>query len=265
MITKQTIKQLPFIGNIAKTIYTRLKGTWHLNPSHWIRRVCHHTQGIAVQIGSNDGQTGDPLHAWLKHKKGWSAVFVEPVPFIFNRLKKNYSGQERFAFENAVVNDGSTVEFYWLSERARSALPSLPSWYDQLGGFSREHIVTHLPQTEPFIEQATLPGITLMNLFEKHRLKKIDLLHIDTEGADFQILRQLDLERYRPRVILYERRHLSPSESESSIRFLQAHYALFDLGADILAIEKTTHNEMLATLKPLASVRVVERPHDAGT
>lgn len=256
MNIKNAIKRIPVVGTIARIAYARIKGTWRHDPSYWIPRILQNRVGVAVQIGSNDGRTGDPLHDWLKRKKGWSAVFVEPVPFLFNRLQQTYSGEKRFAFENAVINDGSEVSFFWVSQEARSALPDLPSWWDQLGGFSREHITKHIPELEHFIKSEILPGISLTELFERHALDRIDLLHIDTEGADYKILSQLNLDRYRPRVILYERKHLSEDEHKQSIQFLQRDYALFNLGADMLAINKEANKAMQATLKPLRGLRV---------
>ena len=257
MTIKDYIKQIPIVGQVARVIYSGVKRPDRSAPSYWIQRILPRHEGIAVQIGSNDGRTGDPLHDWLKCRNGWSAVFVEPVPLLFARLKETYSGYHRFSFENTVVNsNGSEVIFYWVSEDAGSALPNLPWWHDQLGGFNRDHITNHLPELEPFIKSSTLPGITLMGLFERHRIRDMDLLHIDTEGADWMILRQLDLKRYRPRVILYERKHLSQSEERSSILFLQGDCALYNLGADILAISKEANNAMQATLKPLRGFRV---------
>lgn len=257
MNCKDTIKRMPLFGMIAQTAYSRIKGTWRLNPSYWISRIfLRDIEGVAVQIGSNDGKTGDPLHDWLKKKKGWSAVFVEPVPFLFKRLQQTYSGESRFAFENTVINDGSDVSFFWASPDARAALSDLPAWWDQLGGLSREHIINHIPELEPFIESATLSGISLTNLFERHAIDNIDLLHIDTEGADYKILSQLNLIRFRPRVILYERKHLSEDEHKQSIHFLKNDYELFNLGADMLAINKEAKYAMQTTLKPLRGVRV---------
>ena len=210
---------------------------------------------MVVQIGSNDGKTGDPLYHWLMRKKGWSGVFVEPVPFFFDCLKETYKKEDRFIFENAAINDGSKVSFYWVSEDALSALPDLPSTWNQLGGFSREHITSHIPELKPFIKKSNLRGLKLTDLFERHSLKKIDLLHIDTEGSDFKILSQLDLDRFQPRGILYEQIHLSEDEHSQSIKFLQDRYALFDLGNDMLAISKDDDRGMKVTLKSIQSLR----------
>ncbi|MHC4885189.1 MAG: FkbM family methyltransferase [Planctomycetota bacterium] len=257
MITREQIKRIPVLGRVARTLVARLRADRRLDPSYWLPRLLPQ-EGVAVQIGSNDGRTGDPLHDWLKRNKGWSAVLVEPVPFLFDRLKRTYSGERRFAFENAVINDGSEVTFYWVSEEARAGLPELPFWHDQLAGFSREHITNHLPELAPYIVSEAFHGITLADLFDRQGLAGIDLLHIDAEGADFEILRQLDLERFRPRVIIYERVHLSEEEVNRSIRFLRSSYELFNLETDILAVVKETSEEMQAVLEPLKLSRVAD-------
>lgn len=214
-------------------------------------------EAVVVQIGSNDGVTRDPIHNLLLRKRKWRVLFVEPVPFLFNKLKKNYSGDPRFKFENSVINDGSSVTFYWVAETAKEAIPDLPDWYDQLGGFDRAHITKHIPELEPFIEKAEFSGITLDDLFEKHAIERLDLLHIDTEGADFKILSQLDLRKRTPKIILYEKKHLSRKEERESILFLKANYVLYRFGGDILAVHREANNTtMQSNLKPLRGFRI---------
>jgi FkbM family methyltransferase len=256
MTLKERIKNMPIVGNIAQKAYSRVKGTYRKNPSYWLPKILRQKEAIVVQIGSNDGKTGDPLRDLLLRRKNWSALFVEPVPFLFDRLKNNYSGDPRFSFENSVINDGANVTFYWVAEEAENAIQGLPSWYDQLGGFNRSHITKYIPELEPFIEQTDLPGITLDSLFEKHGIENLTFLHIDTEGTDFKILSQLDLSKYHPEVILYERKHLSKEEEKESILFLQSSYTLYDLGADMLAIEKGANQAAQATLHPLRDLSV---------
>ena len=57
-------------------------------------------------------------------------------------------------------------------------------------------------------------------------------------------------------MILYERKHLSEVEQKDSIQFLKGKYVLFNLGADMLAINKEANKAMKATLKLLRGVRV---------
>lgn len=255
---KDVIKRVPLVGGILRWIYSRIKGTYLRNPTYWIAKILKDREAVVVQIGSNDGVTGDPIHNLLLRKQEWNALFVEPVPYLFDRLKRNYSGDPRFKFENSVVNDGSNITFYWVAENAKASIPGLPDWYDQLGGFDRAHITRHIPELEAHIEMANLSGITLDHLFEKHDIAVLDLLHIDTEGADFKILSQLDLKTRTPKIILYERKHLSKEEEDASILFLKDRYVLYNLGADILAVERGAHKTMQSTLNPLREFRVTD-------
>ncbi len=42
-----------------------------------------------VQIGAHDGRTGNRLFHWIS-KSGWKGLFVEPVPYLFEELQKNF-------------------------------------------------------------------------------------------------------------------------------------------------------------------------------
>jgi FkbM family methyltransferase len=256
MSIKEKIRSIPVMGELALWLNSRITGVWKSDPSYWLPRILKTQNAVVVQIGSNDGLTGDPLHRLLHRRKHWKALFVEPVPFLFSRLQKNYSNDSRFAFENSVVNDGNPTRFYWVSEEAKKQIPNLPSWYDQLGRFTRTHITKYLPETDPFIEESNLPGITFRDLLQKHQINNFDLLHIDTEGADFKILCQVNLDQVSPCVILYERKHLSREEENASILFLKNRYFLHNLGADILAIKYETYEARRSVLKPLAKFKI---------
>lgn len=214
-----------------------------------------------VQIGSNDGKGGDPLHRLLKTRRKWKALFVEPVPYLFARLRANYGNDGRFTFENAAINDGKKSTFYWVDESARNALPDLPDWYDQLGSFDRNHITRHIPELSQFIRGEEINGITLAGLLAKHKISQIDVLHIDTEGYDYKILSQLDLKNIHPTIILYEHLHLSPEEKARAINYLKHDYELFQWGMDMFAVSKPIYQSRRSNLRTLDSFRVV-RPQD---
>lgn len=234
---KQTLRDMPLIGALSVKAYQ------HLFKKHpvdfWISKYISSNPSIIIQIGSNDGKTGDPIFSLINKRESWKAILVEPVPYLFERLKANYKEDSRFIFENIAINEGQEQTFYSVRQEARDDFPDLPSWYDQLGSFIRENITKHLDgKLEPYIEEIKLPGITLSNLFTKHSVNHIDLLHIDTEGYDWRILSQLSLNIYKPSIILYEYKHLSESEKEQSIKFLMNDYHIFKFGGDFLSIRK---------------------------
>lgn len=219
-------------------------------PPYWFNKMLGGKNAFIVQIGSNDGKTGDPLNELLQINPKWKALFVEPVPFLFQRLKSNYPDANRFQFENVAINQGEKLEFYWVDASAKESINDLPFWYDQLGSFDQEHITKQLGESiQPFIRSEELEGITLPTLIQRNQLDKIDVLHIDTEGYDWKILSQLDLNSYSPKFILYEMNHLSATEMEASVQFLKGQYELFHIGIDILAVNRDCDSTQLAAMK----------------
>jgi hypothetical protein len=55
---------------------------------------------------------------------------------------------------------------------------------------------------------------------QRHAISRLDLLVIDAEGWDWRILRQFDLKRVQPKLVLYEHQHLSASERAEAHQFL---------------------------------------------
>ena len=192
-----------------------------------------------VQVGSNDGIHGDPLHDIIVMNNNWKGIFIEPVGFLFERLKNNYGKSDRFIFENtAVAPSMGVVEFFYVSEEAKRELgDALPDWCDQLGSFDKNHILKHLDgRLEPYILSEKINALTLQYLFDKHKVTKIDLIHIDTEGYDYKVLSSIDFSIYKPSVILYEHIHLPDVERKSAKSLLKKNgYSCVKYGVDTLA------------------------------
>lgn len=218
--------------------------------AYWMDTLLTDSSEFLVQIGSNDGKTGDPLYPLLQKHKNWKALFVEPVPYSFNKLKSNYPDTQRFQFENVAINEGQAMTFYWVDAAAKKTHPDLPYWFDQLGSFDKEHITKHFDgKLEPFIKSTVLEGINLKKLFERNEVSKISVLHIDTEGYDWKILSQLDLNRFEPKFILFEQTHLSATDKHDAIQFLSPKYHLFSIGIDMLAVHKNLNQGVVSQMK----------------
>jgi FkbM family methyltransferase len=258
---KQLVKKIPLINNLAILLYQKIWNKRKLSITYWIDKMTENVDLQIVQIGSNDGQINDPLFGLINQNSRWKVLFVEPVSYLFENLKNNYQEKPRFKFENAILNDGSNQTFYWLKEEAIESLPNLPIWYNQLGSFDKNHIVKHLKnfvaleKLEPFIVESTIQGITLSALLQKHKIARLDILHIDTEGADWKILSQLNLSKYSPLIILLEYEHLPDSEREAAVNFLKNLYYIFRFAGDFLCVRK---EDNYLSIKDLISLRISE-------
>lgn len=235
---KLVLKRIPVLGYLAKSIHNTLFPKIHI-PAYWIDRYVKNSPCDIVQIGSNDGKTGDPIYDLIMTKTKWKAVLVEPVPYLFERLKKNYPSDPRIRFENAAINDGTKQSFYFVNIKGEDKPKNLPNWHDQLGSFDRKNIVNHLDGTlEPFIEEMEVNGLTLAKLFEKNGVENLKLLHMDTEGYDWKILSQLDLKKHQPAVLFFEHKHLSETELAEAKQFLEPDFHVFKFDSDFLCLRK---------------------------
>lgn len=193
-----------------------------------------------VQVGSNDGVQGDPLHQLILRNRRWRGMFVEPVPFLFRRLVSNYHNADRFVFVNKAISvEAGRQTFYYVAEEAKTYLSgNLPFWYDQLGSFNRDHILKHLDgKLGPYIIEQEVETQTLPDLLDEHGVSQVDLLHIDTEGFDEQVLSQFDFVKYKPSVVFFEHLHLSQDEKASAAALLRSNgYTLSIYGTDTLAL-----------------------------
>lgn len=193
-----------------------------------------------LQIGANDGVKADPIHELIRRNKRWRGLFIEPVEFLFERLKQNYAGEERFRFEMVAI--GVTRErrkFYFLPASAElEAGFELPFYFDQLGSFDRQHIIRHLGERiDPFIAEEMIDCLPLQEVLDRNKITEIDLVHIDVEGFDYEVLKQIDFNRYRPRVLFFEHKHLSPNDRHAARLLLEGKgYFVFDHEADTVAI-----------------------------
>lgn len=196
-----------------------------------------HPDAFFVQIGAHDGTQLDPLQDEITHR-GWRGIMVEPVPYVFARLEARCGGDPRLTLENVAIGavDGEQ-EFHHLREAGDE---DVWRWYDALGSFRREVVLSHrdlIPDIEDRIVTTRVPCLTFDSLCARHGVEHIDVLQMDTEGYDHEVLRQVDLDRYRPHLVMFEQLHLDEPTRAAARARLEAHgYAHTSDGMDTLGI-----------------------------
>lgn len=175
-----------------------------------------------VQIGANDGVRGDPIRD-LIIKHAWTGVLVEPLSDVFDSLVRGYASHNGLAFEHAAVcvYNGNTTLY-----RARGSDAST---------LKEERLKDKLRANASPIQ---VPCMTLRALIQKHQIGSLDLLQIDTEGYDWEIIRQLPTLEFWPRVIHFEA-HLLGADYTFCTNFLTKNGYVLGAGAskrDILAV-----------------------------
>ena len=170
-----------------------------------------------VQIGANDGCRYDPYRKYIERFK-LPGVLVEPIPDVYKKLVNNYKDQHQLAFENAAIGPkNGNMPLYRLAENGKGS-----DGMSVYASFSRSQVekFRNRANTPMEIEAINVPVITFNTLIEKHGINAVSLLAIDTEGFDFEIIKSIDFDTTKPRIIEYEHSHLSSDDEEECIRLL---------------------------------------------
>jgi FkbM family methyltransferase len=189
-----------------------------------------------VEIGANDGIQHDHLRLMIQELE-WQGVMVEPVPYVFERLRAAYQDNDRVTLENAAIADrNDRLPFYHLAKAADYEREGLPQWYDGIGSFSRKAVLSHvkaIPDIPTRLVETEVPALTFDALCAKHGLASIDLVLIDAESYDHVILGDIDFGCYRPALVVYEHYHLATNDRSACSELMRGHgYETLEEGFD---------------------------------
>lgn len=179
----------------------------------WLHKLAQAGQiKTFIQIGANDGDEKDPIASIIRRYQ-LSGVLIEPIPFFCDKLRQRYKNRPDVTVVNtAIADEGEASKpFYHLALDD----PSLPAWANGLGSFNRDVIISHadrIPDIETKIVATTVPCLSFADLTVRCNLVQVDVIITDTEGYDFQILRQVNFRALQPKLVIFERKHLSPEE-----------------------------------------------------
>lgn len=181
---------------------------------------------FVVQVGANDGNFADPLSQLIKTHR-WNGILIEPQPDVFDKLKKEYKSEaDLLQFENiAISSKPGTLPLYRLR---RTDLNTSKNYQLSVSSVSATLTAKQLRVKKSDLEKIEVPSKTLTSVIEKYKVKRIALLQIDTEGHDFEVLRSLDFNRFRPKIIQFEHAHLSSKLCNQAIELLVENgYSIF--------------------------------------
>lgn len=202
-----------------------------------------------VEIGANDGEKHDHLRPFIVSQR-WAGIMVEPVPYVFLRLQERYRDHPQIRLENAAITDrDGTMPFFHLREAAGDEQSQLPEWYDALGSFSRDVVLSHataIEDLESRLVEIVVPTLTFTSLLAKHAVESVDLVLVDTEGYDAEIINSIDVSAHRPSLLVYEHYHLRSGERSACLRRLEdAGYLAMEEGFDTFCVHRGAHPSLV--------------------
>jgi FkbM family methyltransferase len=189
-----------------------------------------------VQIGANDGKINDPIFAFvMRNRAATRILLIEPQPEVIPFLRENYAEHADASIYNGAVGTGEGLTLYRVKPALWNAynppyMKDAPA-YRVPSGFtssSIEHVRRHAAGNfrmeaplDDCIEALCVPCLTLHALLTQQSWgEEIDVLQVDAEGADDEVIYASDLPRLKPRLVNYERSHLSAEKQQKLEAFL---------------------------------------------
>jgi FkbM family methyltransferase len=182
-----------------------------------------------VQIGAFDGVLHDPLRKYIE-KSGWRGVMVEPQVGPAQRLRELYRGNERIAVLQAAVSRQAGARAFYTVDSSDA-----PAWAGALASFDKDVILKHsqqIPGLAQRIKETAVDCVTFDTILQHLPAGNLDLLQVDTEGADAEILSLFPFERVKPAIVHWEVCHLTLREREECLALLAGHGYRFSPSGD---------------------------------
>ncbi|MDR2601798.1 MAG: FkbM family methyltransferase [Spirochaetaceae bacterium] len=182
--------------------------------------------GFYIDIGANDGVAIN--NTLVFEQLGWKGICVEPVPEIFNELKKNRTCD---CYNVAIANkSGESVEFI----KAEGV--------EVLSGLTSEMAQAHknrILRENGKIRKIYVKTLSFADLMADYKgLKHIDFMSIDVEGAEMSILKAINFKEYSFGLITVENNEEVKGGGNRLKKYMkeQGYKVYADLGLDIMFI-----------------------------
>jgi len=158
-----------------------------------------------VEIGTSDFET---LNERYKDSTLWEGLSIEPVKEYYKNLKK----YDKNIYRNLAVVGSSCapdhLPIYTIASKTIQ-LHNLPTWLRGCSALNQNN--PSLCKYKEFVKTEVVKTISVEQLFKNIKCH-VDLLKVDTEGNDFDIIKQVFNLGYRPTHLIFETCFMTDSD-----------------------------------------------------
>jgi FkbM family methyltransferase len=172
-----------------------------------LEKYVDYDNGFYVELGANDGVT-QSNSIYFETKRNWSGVLVEPSPHNFLRCREQRS-KKNHIFCNACVS------FDYHNKYVDMTFANLMTISGNLS-LDLESTEEHLNAAKQFLTDKEVifkfgaVATTLNSLLEEaYAPKVIDFLSLDVEGAELEVLKGINFDKFLFKFMLIEVRNLT--------------------------------------------------------
>lgn len=156
-----------------------------------------------IQIGANNGKRYDPInHLIVREKQKIRGIAIEPVSEYFEELKVTYQDFPQIKLIRTAIHNTETESTIY---KIDPQMPNIEEHLKGMSSFDINNLTKDGIETKDIISEK-VPSISFMQLIEQQNIKDLTLLQIDAEGYDLEIIKSIDFNKIKPRIINFEHR-----------------------------------------------------------
>ena len=163
-------------------------------------------KGFFVDIGAHNGINLSKSY-FFEQQKNWNGICVEPIPEVFELLRKN---RKCICIEGAISSENGYQDFLQI----QGPIEMLSGLVDKFGFRDIERIDIALQERGGSCKVIKVKTYTLQSILDDHNVTHIDLLSIDSEGAELAILQSIDFKKVKIECIVTENNYQEKSVEE---------------------------------------------------
>jgi|TARA_R110000868_G_scaffold4895_12_gene30517 FkbM family methyltransferase len=183
-----------------------------------------------IQVGSHIGNTSND-YIFNNITLNGLCIFIEPVEEYFNTLKENYNKKypdNNFLFFNIACSDvNHTLTLYKPIVDDKS-----PLWANQLTSVLPNHAKNH--NINVGLNPIEIQAKTLNTVISENNIDSIDILAVDTEGYDYEVLQGIDLDKIKPKEIIFEHKHIDGTNQSFGFKYYKLINHLFSKNYELI-------------------------------
>lgn len=150
-------------------------------------------KGIVVEIGAADGTNNSNSRRLIEN--GWEALLIEPNTNNYSKIKNLHKNNNSVRIENCGCSNKTEKQTFFVDSNDE---------FQQLSTFNPKQVEKCKQMYSCEFEERQIDIIKTSELFEKHSIKTIDFLSVDTESFDKNVLLGVDFNKVSIELICIE-------------------------------------------------------------
>lgn len=243
MYVTETLRKWPRAFDVVRTasrvfgrhdpLYLLLKSLLPRLGPHW----------TFLQAGAHDGLRNDPFREFILACPS-RGILVEPWPRFYDLLRANYRHiAARLSFVRcALTYPAGEVVFHSFTEEFVHS-NGLDPIVLSTAGMSQDHLLKQVHNsliTEASIATLRVPGFRVEDVMALSGFDHLDALFFDLEGHEPNIIDNLNFEAVRPRLVVYESKHLGKEALRIAEKFHTLGFELIECADDTVAFRSSS-------------------------